>query len=83
MKIQEPPSSPGYGAYSTITAIPNVDVESYFSIKSSNNVDLVMNTIVTEAQIQFKETSLTLTDSDEIFVGSGLIYCTDFQMWQL
>lgn len=49
MKIQEPPSLPGYGAYSTITAIPNVDVESYFSIKSSNNVDLVMNTIVTEA----------------------------------
>jgi len=40
-----------------------------------------MNTVISEVKIQFKETTTTITDSDEIFVGSGLIYCSDFKMW--
>jgi hypothetical protein len=40
-----------------------------------------MKTVVEDAKIHFKETSLTLVNANEINVHSGLIYCTDWKLW--
>jgi len=74
--------APTYGEKSAVgTVTVGADSLSYFSIRKYSSNLLTMGSIVSLAEINFKETTLALTNNDEMKIGSGLIYCGDWRMF--